>query len=336
MGYDPKGFEWWQARLDGTALDIYNDTPMTGYYAYLPGGKKEKPKAVIFFYSQKDGSVVCKIDGQPVKYGLDIWPACAKNPIPYDVYKTVVDGGLWPSEIKIETAHGTDSTRSSSPKAGDNAADDFMVLKGNIEEWGDRARKAIKKGAPTTQEEANSVADIATKLSDLLNEAEERRDRETKPLFQAYKIKNEAFTSFMTPAKPLVTNLKSLGHIFIKAENARREAAAREANEAAAAAAAEEAAKNAPQGAAEEHRDPPQVMPVVVAEPVRIGTRKTVTTVKRDVVVFDDFAKAAAYFCSQTTVADHIRDAIEKSAFQALKAGLPIPGARMEKKEGAR
>lgn len=326
MTYDPKEDLWWAARLAGADVPIYNDMPMRGFYAFKPGGKKDTPKAVAFWYGVTAGDLRCKIDNQSVRYGLDIWPSAARNPIPYEVYQKVIDGGPWPSEIRIDTPSGPDSTMSTSPGLGHNSGD-FETLRGNILEWADRAKRAEKKGVPTSKEEADSIADIATKLGDLLLEADKRRVEETGPLHKVWKAANEKWTAFMTPAGPHVQNLKVLGHAWIKAETKRREAAAAAANDAIAA-----EAKAKPDSL---DSTPPAFL---VPEKVTIGTRKNVSAVNRQVVVFEDggLAKAAAYFCSLQNVDPKLYDRVKSLADGVLRAGVPVPGAKLENEEKAR
>lgn len=335
MAYDPKGETWYREALAAVAdttgqakfPPIPNDQAMYGFYAYRPS-KKEAPKPVAFWYSTATGALLCRIGTQNVKYGLDIWPSCAKHPIEYVVYKEVVDGGPWPHEIRFEDAGG--ATHSTLATIGHNSGDqasDYEAIKGNILEWSDRAKAAIKKGEPKNQVDADALADLATKLGEFIKEADRLRTEETAPLYNAWKDAIEKWTSFIKPAEPYVSNLKGLVHSYIKKENARRQEEAKIANEKAA---AEAAAANP--GALV----PPEPVVAVAAVPVSAGTRRKVSTVSRDVVKFTDFKAAAAFFCSQENVNPDIMEAVRKSAYHALKSGISVPGATLDKGESVR
>lgn len=324
--YDKSEWNWWQDACEGKASSPYNDTPMTGYYAYRPSGKVDRPKAVIFWYSTKDGGLRCQIDGQDIKYGLDIWPSCAKNPIAAEVYQKVVAGGDWPAEIRVDTAKGSDSSMTVAARAGHNSGDNedrFTEIVGNIAEWTDRAKKAIKKGVPDNKDEADTLADLATKLADLANEGDRERLVKSEPLHKAWQAENARWNVHLKPVPPLVSNLKALGFEFIKKERKRL------ADEAAA---AEKEREEQNPGTLASPPPPPARMD----NPLGIGTRKTVYTVKRDVVAFSDFAAAAAFFCTQEHPALEIVEAIKRATHNALKAGIAVPGAKFETQESAR
>jgi hypothetical protein len=338
LTFDPKTFDWWKAALaaketGGAYPPIYNDVAMTGTYAFKPS-KNEAPKAVFFYYHSKTGDLLCRVDNQSVKYGLDLWPRCARHPIPRAVHDAVVGGGKWPHEITVQFADGrTDSTLTSN--AGHNSGDadaDLNVYKGDIAEWSDRIKKAIKKGVPTNQTEADALADLATKLEELIADAAKARATRTDPLYRAFKDESEKWNSFIKPAEPYASNARSLVRSFVKQEQKRREAEAAQA----AAEAAERAAAAQEPGAKVESVES-LLPPKIEVAPARAGTRgKTIGTTTRAMrqdVVFEDFAKAAAFFCQMEKVPPAIFEAVMKMTFQMLKAGVAVPGAKLEKAE---
>lgn len=342
MAYDPKEDIWWADKLEGKAPPIHNDTPMRGFYAYQPSGKKIAPKPVAFWYGG-DGLLRCKIDNQPVKYGLDIWPACAKSPITYEVYTSVIAGNPWPSEVRVTKEDGTvDSTLSDSPGSnravpGHNSGDYLTTARDNIKEWEDRLRKALKKGTPQTQVDADALADIVTKLNDLATEANAEREKVTGPLWRAFKEENAKW-EFLKAVPTLVANGKALGAQYIQAENRRRQKAADEANAKIEAERRAEEAKN-PRPAESLDTTPAPSQPVVHAQPVTIGTRKTIAITNTKDVEFDadgGLAKAAAYFCGLEPPNEAIRAAVVTAAKAAMKLNIPIPGVKQVNKEKAR
>lgn len=316
MAYDKTETNWWRDALDGKTPPIHFDTPMRGFYAYRPGRDKELIAVAIWY---KDGDLKCTLNKQPVNYGLDVWTGCARHPIEYKVYTDVIEGQPWPNEIRAEMADGsTQSTMTSAAPVGHNsgdASDQFSVLTGNIEEWIRQADKALKGGPPKTKDEADKFADLATKLGDLVKEADAKRIDESKPFHDQWKEINARWNKYINPADPVIKKLKAAIGIFQKAERDRREAAAREAQE-----------KAAEQG----------VELNIEAGPVRVGTRRAVTTVKRQVVEISDIKKAAAYFLDQETVPPLLVETIEKLAYHILKAGVKVPGAKLETKDVTR
>ena len=337
MAYDPKEFAWHRdalaARADTTGQHsyppIHNDTPMTGTYAYR-AAKDKAPKPVFFWYSSKTGDLLCHLDGQPVKYGLDLWSGACRNPISRQVYDSVVKGEPWPHEIRIETQAGTDSTLTASPAAGpghnSGATDaDLAALKGNIEEWANRIKLAARKGAPKTQTDADAIADMGTKLADLLTEGEKRRKAATDPLWKAYKDEMELW-EFLKPNAEYVKAAKSLVNSFLQAENKRRADEARIANAEAEAKRAAELAKEGPVTSVE------ALLPVAPATPppAVAGTRKKVRSATVKVVKFTDFAKAAAFFCTMEKVPPDIVEAVKRSAYTLLDNGVRVPGAELD------
>jgi hypothetical protein len=330
MVFDPKTFDWWEAALESKAdttgqtpyPPIYNDTPMTGTYVLRPS-KTEMPKAVIFWYGSQTGALLCKIDGQSVKYGLDIWTKCARAPLEREIYDGVITGAPWPEEIRLESG---DSTMTAGP--GHNSGDtekDLASLKGNVDEWIDRIKKAVKLGTPATQADADAVADLGTKLGDLLSDAEDKRKSITDPLYKVWKDEMGKW-EWITPSKTYVANAKGLANAFIQAETKRRKDEADAINAKAAEAAAAEAAKAGKPAPAE------AVAPVATVQPVtvRAGTRKTVVSAKRKVVKFDDFKAAAAFFCAMDPVPPGILEAVKYSTLQLLNAGVKVPGATID------
>lgn len=339
MAYDQTTFDWHRDALASKAdttnaspyPPIFNDVPMTGTYAYRPS-KNEPPKAVFFWYSAKTGELLCRINNQSTKFGLDIWPACSRHPISRAVYDAVIAGGQWPHEIRFDTADGrTESTLAAGlgHNSGDSDAD-LAALKGNIAEWVDRLKPAIKKGAPKTQVDADALADLSTKLGDLLTEAEKKRKAVTDPLYEAWKTEM-ANWSFIKESESYVANGHALVRAYLREEQKRRDAQARAINEEAAAQAAAAApARVGPVAGPAVEAPAPVIPPTVQAIAPAAGTRKKVTTVKRKVVVFDDFQKAAAFFCTMDPVPKEVWEAIRDQAYKTLRADIAVPGAKLE------
>lgn len=308
--YDPATFDWWEAAVEGKKPPIH-DVHMQGFYA-LKRSAKAMPEPVRIWY--KDGRLYTMIGAE---HRSVEWLSVARNAIPFDVYEDVMAGKPWPHEIVIDRADGsTDST------LGSNAVGDDEALLGNIEEWTERGRKALKQGAVDNQTEADALTDIATKLAELYGEADKRRLDLTKPHREAEAEINAKWNSKINPGKSVAKDLKTKAGIWAAAEKKRR------AEEAAAL--AEQMKANQPEGA-----DAPAV--TVTAAPVKIGTRGksltayTVTFVKYAGETPEEQqaarAKAAAYLLTKNTP-DFV-EALDKAALRLLRAGDTIPGAEV-------
>lgn len=307
--YERDNFDWWRDRLDGKNPPIH-DIPMQGYYA-LKRSAKAMPEPVAIWY--KDGQLRSKIGSESRSVE---WLSVCRNPIEYDVYKSVVEGAPWPHEIRLELADGTvDST------LGGNAASDEDQLLGNIEEWTERGKKALKQGSVDTQEEADALSDIATKLAELCDAADRRRTDLIAPHLEAQRSVNTKFNGRINPGKTVVRDLKTKAAIWIRNEQRRREAEAK--------ALQEEAEAKAGAG---------EATPKVTAAPVRAGTRgRTVALVKRTVVAYDDDGgrqKAALHLLTKNV--PDFTEAMDKAVLRLLRAGDSVPGAKVDTVETAR
>lgn len=308
-GYSPKTFDWWRDKLAGK--DVPMDTqPKQGFYAFSPS-KKAAPLPVAIWYNA-DGAVRCKV-GQDMRDNVhEYWISCMRNAITESVYKSVMSGDPWPSEIVIELSDGTkDSTL-----IGHNASSDEALL-GNIHEWLSRCEKAKKAGAPKNQDDADKLADLATKLSDLCKEADDKRSELNRPHLEAQREINTTWNGKINPGRDMVRDLKALIGQYLTAENRRR---------------ADEAKKMQEQAAA--GSEDPGV--TVSVNTVTAGTRKTVATVKRSFVIFEDrigLPKAMKYLAEMENVPPDVFEAVQTAVMRLLKAGVKVPGATMETKD---
>lgn len=314
MAYDPKGQQWWQDALGGKEPPIHADQPMYGFYAYRK--RKEDPYVPVALW-YKDGDLKCKIGETAVRYGIDIWPNVARNPITYDVYKSVMAGDPWPNEIRFTDATGkVHSTQGGgSPSIGDNSGKTNPILD-DIVEWTTRAAAAKKKGVPETKDDADALADISTKLLEMCSEAEKERLELTRPLLDKQREIKASFDKITVPGKTIATDLKALINSFLSKERERQKEAAAKL-----------------QAAADENGIDAKVQ---IAAP-KVGTRgKSVSQVAVSFVILDDIKAAAAYFAAMKEPPKDFVEAIERNSYRILHAGAEVPGARIEKKTQAR
>lgn len=315
MAYDKNGWNHWIDNLDGKDVPVHPSQPMRGFYARRVSDK-EAPQAIAFDWDGPGDSLRCWVNGAPVAYGLDVWLSCARKPISHEVYIAVVKRGEpWPAEIRFEAADGTvQSTQIGSNSGGDEDA----TLKGNIQEWIDRAKAAQKAGAPKTSDEADTLSDLATKLVELAGEADKRRLARTKSLRDQTEEINTEWFKVARPASAIAGELKALVGIWQQAERKRRQEEADKA-------AAEAAAKGQPAAT------------VAPPAPVMSGTRgKRVAAVKRKVVVISDLPKVAAFLASMEKPPVDFVDAVKAAAYRLLNASITVDGATLETQESIR
>lgn len=315
--YDKNGWDWYNDSLAGIEVPVHPGQPMRGFFA-LRNSKGTVPVPLAYWYDGEE--LRCKIGDTNVAYGHDKWLSVARHTIPHAIYEAVRKGGAWPAEILVTLESGeVQSSMTNVDMRGHNSGDaekDFRELTGNIQEWMERAKALKKVGQPNNQTEADSISDVATKLVDLTNEADKKRLAEGDPLREELANINTRWGTYIKPGVTLAADLKTIVHVWIKAENAKRAEEARIANEKAAAAGATE--------------------PVVVPVKVSAGTRKAVTSVNRRVVEITDIKKLSAFLAAmQTPPADFI-EACTNAAYRLLNASVEVPGAKMNNKESAR
>lgn len=311
MDYAKEKFDWWRDKRAGKTVPLH-DIPMQGYYAWRPS-KNQPPLPVAIWYN-KNGDLCVKVGSEMKANGASYWLGCMRNDISYEVYKDVAQAGQpWPNELVFEAADGsTESTM-----AGHNSGDDDETLRENIREWTERARRALKKGNPETQAEADIIADLATKLHEMSEEGAQRRVKEGKPHFEAHREITGKWNAFISPAEEEVKRLKAAGAVFARAEKKRREDEAREAAR---------VAKEAGQ-------DPAGI--TVTAAPVRMGTRgKAVTMVKQSYVDYGEdkrkgVAAGFAFLGALENVPPDVMDVVDKALKRILTSGIPIPGLKL-------
>jgi len=308
--YDPKKWDWWKDALAGKPVPLHADKAMQGYYAFRTASKQMPIPMAIWYVGDE---LKCKIGDTMQPDGIQYWLNAMRTPITHHTYKAVMAGEPWPEEIRITRSDGsTDSTM-----VGHNAADDDEKIFGDIQEWMDMAARALKKGTPETQADADALSDIATKLRDLCNEADERRLRTTKPLRDKVEEINGIYNDRIRPGKQKATDCLTAVNVYIKAEQKKRE----------------EEAKKLRDLAAQQGIDPA----VISDEPVKVrtGTRKTVSTVSRQVLSITDYP-AVMTDLAKRNPPSAFTEAMERWVFMLMKAGEKVPGAKLETVEGVR
>lgn len=96
-------FAWWRDAVGGNQAPI-NDQPRCGYFKMRDRRGKwqqaapiKRPFIACAIWLDEDGSMKAEFDGLPCPVD-DIWPFCAKYPIPYEDYHFWHTHLRWPEE----------------------------------------------------------------------------------------------------------------------------------------------------------------------------------------------------------------------------------------------
>lgn len=296
-------YDFWRRRLAGEVVVIHDGEPQAGFYR-LKRGDNFVPVAYWF----KDGKLRCRMAGDDVTEGvaMERWPWASKAPITHEVYKAVIAGEPWPDQHEAVTRD-----RLNSRAAPDD--DSFEGLQDRIADLARDADALIKAGAAKSQAEADRASDLANRLGELWNKADDARKFEKKPHDDAVKAVQAKWSPILSAAEVYKRIKDAVVRPFLIEEDRKR----REA-EAIARAAAEKAAK-----AGEPIPEPPQQLRA--APKAGAGGRRSVAlrTVKQ--VEITDRAAVLAYFANSQAITDLLAD----MATKAVRAGVDVPGVKV-------
>lgn len=340
--FDPQTWDWWKAAKEQKKerrrpdLPVHDGVLHQGFYAARRAKGGDLLPVAIWY---KDGEVRCTIgaeEGKPVSVGRDqamkVWLSCCYNPIEKSVWDAVVAGKPWPEEIIVTYEDG----RTESSMAGHNQPDNDDQTLEDLQEWIDRATKLKKIGTPKTKAEADTVGDVATKLAELWSKADKRREEINVPFLTAQRENNAKFNAKINPAKTLVRDLKTLIGVYIKMVDDARKAKEEEARQKAI-----EESKNANPLDGELLPPEPAPEPSRGGGRVQVGTRRAVSIRKYEDLVWEgDPTKArlaAMKHFAETmeTIRPELEAIIDTITKGLLKAGMKVPGAKLEEKERA-
>lgn len=350
------GDQWtrWRRALDGQKLDMgERGNPPSGFYRRAAGQKGWE--AVCVF--RDDAGTLCCIrnkfgDGSNMGVeDIDELFASEIYAVPEEVYRAVAEQGHdWPpehltrltlKEIQAGVVMTTDLARkkagledeAENPRAviGDNKPPEDLPLDRRIADRISTLRARVGNwlqsigGAARTKEEADKVADYASKFSDILKEADEAFKTE-----KDYWLKGgrevDAKWKFRTEAGELRQKCLAIGNKWIDAEKARLAEEARKQHEAAQTAARKEA---------EATGEPVADVKVPEAPKVTIGNTRTVSQRERKVWVVTDRAAFVSYIIAMNQVPPDFTEVLDKIAHRLGSANVPAPGIEMQIRRSA-
>lgn len=278
----------------------------------------------------EDGcSLAGTIDGKPADADTlaDRWIWCkAVSKSDHEHYKT---NGVWPGEVE---------TAGKAAGIGDNSRD--LSLAAQIRDYAETALSWLRKaGGIKDKLSSDMAANYRAELLRLAKDADKQRETEKRPHDDAAKAVQAKWKPIIDDATFAANTIRDELTKWMRAEEARQEAARRAKFEAEQRAVAIARAEADAQRAKQMRDDPiaaltsppPEVPEMPTApEPVKVnaggqrGRAAGLRTVTRYVVT--DHAAALAFFAESGDV----RDLIQKLAERASKAGVNVPGVEKQ------
>jgi hypothetical protein len=171
---------WWQDKLAGKPVQMNPSNPHAGFYrmpskAFYGARKTFLPVA----YWPADGQLNCRLGDEDIgpELGQGIWERVGNHPVTEEAYREVAEkGGLWPDEHELVPMQA--------PTIGDNRPpidSSFEGLSDAIEDLAREAEQRIDGPPIENQEEADRIANLADRLSELFKQADAARKEEKKP-----------------------------------------------------------------------------------------------------------------------------------------------------------
>lgn len=325
------GFEWWRAALAGKAPEIVEGHPHNGFYRMRQGRDGPWLPVAIFFHKET-GDQVALVGAERRREDPErIWTWCAKSPMPQaDCRHAFENGNEWPSDA---------------PTIGDNAAKAGVGPLELLRDYMETARTWFAKvGKIDSKKKVDQAANYAAELARLKTEADRERDAKVRPHLEAQREINSEYKPSIDDADKLAKDIKRACDGFLIAEKRRLEEEARAKYEAERRAAEAERARIEAERAKQMRDDPIAAMtepepelpvPPPPPEPVKVhagGQRGRRMGLRRETVYsVADFDAVYAWAKDNPKV----REAVEKVAIQAAKAGVPVPGIKADEVEKA-
>lgn len=305
----------WRKRLAGEDVPIHDGQPECGRYKMRRGKNGPFHPVAIFLQNGEMKAAVGKEFVDPDS----IWLHAVKNPISESDYKHALQHGHFPDEPPPRTAIGGNSPP--------ETIDELIPLE--IEAAGEWLKSI---GEIKSQQDADIAGNRVSELRRLKKEAETAHATEKKPILEEGRKIDGKW-------KPLISSVDDAVKALLNAVNrwgaAERARLAREAEEARKKAEADAEAKRreaSSQGLPEpedvplplEPTPPPKIQ-VGGARGAKIGFRT------ETIAVIENYQAALAHFAEH----EDIKSCVQKLAQRAAKAGMPVPGVKIEKVQKA-
>jgi hypothetical protein len=211
-------FDFWRRALAGEkALKIYDGKPQCGYYR----NKDRDGRYVPVAYWRNDyGDLLCRVGDLSVPdekaiiddlRAAEIWPWVQAEPISYELYVHVLNGGQWPDQDPAVAAHLDKKAEERRHGIGaNNPPPDKLIY--YRDEIASAAESAKRYKVITNDDElaASRALDVLIKKHG--REAKAERDRLTAPYYKPYK-------EILTAWKPLLDDTETVSVALVRAQN---------------------------------------------------------------------------------------------------------------------
>lgn len=343
MNADP--FANWRRRLlSDKTLPTYETEPDQGFYRAAItqktlGGATQKIgwRAVAYFYDA--GELYCVVDGGYVSRdrAIDMWLWCVKHPITEEQYRAVADRGEpWfdapqtgvapPNKPAVAPSAAVAEIGHNQPPA-ETVVDPLAELRETIA----NAVGSVKGIKVTTDDEAKQAQGSRARLLELSGDADKRRVKEKQPHLDASREVDAKYMPLVTAAKDAADVLRKELSVHETSKLVQQRKAERLAVAAAAAAA------DAAEKARRQHKPIPQAPAPPPPAPERSSSLKggygkaaSIQTIK--FATIENWQITIAHYAADA----QIRARVQQLADADAKAGIAIPGAKIDEKADVR
>jgi hypothetical protein len=295
-------WSWWADKLAGKAVQMNPGNPHAGFYrmprkAFYGARKTFTPVA---YWPGTNGKLNCRFGDDDVtpERGQEIWERVGNHPVSEQAYRDVAQFNKpWPDEHELVPM-------------GDNLGPEdehtFEALQDKIENLAREANQRLHGPPIGDQDEADRIANLSDRLSELWKVADNLRKAERKPHDEALKAIQLKWVDVLLKAE----TYKNLKHKLTTPWLARLQEALKKEAEAAAAAGEPAAATRRP----------------------RAGTRGRAQTLKTfKYAEIEDYEKALSFFKESPDIKNLVQDL----ANRAVRAGITVPGTKVIEEQKA-
>lgn len=170
-------YDYWRNGLQGKFGPVHDGDPQCGFYRWRNKGGHDEPVAIW----QQDGAMLALRGTKPVD-PVDVWISVCSRPIPEEVYRGVLAGGMWPDEIA--------PIGSNNPPEGEAETDEVQSA---ID-----AALAELAGGITNQAQADRTAAHRDRLLKLYKAKDAEREEKKRPHLEAGRKIDSDYRSVLT------------------------------------------------------------------------------------------------------------------------------------------
>jgi hypothetical protein len=318
---------WREALRTGKPVAYERGSPTSGYFKVRGRNTDRSIRWDAVAIWKTDGEWFCQRPG-PIGAPIhadsieELFADCNSTPISYELYETIAHGGAWPEDIApVETAP-------------DLAPHEAAAVELKAQQDAAKAWATALGGKPATQQDADKAANYAEAFGKIEKSSDKARTAEKEPHLEAGRAVDAKWKPITEGAALEKKWAKGLSEDYARAEAARRQREADEANrkafaeyEAAKARADQEAALAAKGVAVPQFAPPPEPPKVIAAEPVKLGTGSRRQSLRK-VATWEitDATAMLKFFAERNAKSDALLAAALADAKTLVAAGIEVPG----------